>query len=162
MFSRGALGVFAVVVAEYLVFGLAADLVGGSTVIWVSLAAFVAGTLLLRRHVPAMFLGHDTAEHGLLSLAGLLLFVPGLLTGLAGLGLLLPPVRNRVRSKARQRVETLVRRGSAGSGRFNLSFADLGRRPYGDVIDVDARSNRNSPGDTVTEDTPQSAPRELD
>ena len=162
MFSRGALGVFAVVIAEYLVFGFAADLIGRSAAIWVSLAAFVAGVMLLRRHLSAMLTGTDTADHGLLALAGLLLLVPGFLTGLAGLSLLLPPVRIRLRSKVRQRVDAFVGRGSSGPGRFNLSFINMGRYANRDVIDVNVRSNHSSQGDTVTEDIPKSAPRELD
>ncbi|MCP3991507.1 MAG: FxsA family protein [Actinomycetia bacterium] len=190
MFSRGALGVLTLVIAEYLFFGFAASLVGGSVVIWASLAAFLAGSLLLRRHVPALLrgsveplsqasrsvggtrgssatgsrsgTGRGAADHGLLAAAGLLLLIPGLITGLAGMALLVPPVRYWVRSRVRDRFDALLSRGFAGIGGLNVSFPNAGPYARRDVVDVEEHHDGSAQGDAVDEDIPKSAPRELD
>ncbi len=187
MFSRSALGVLTVVIGEYLFFGFAAGLVGGSAVICARLAGFVAGLLLWRRHVPALLrdsieplsqatrsvggtpttgtrtgTGRGAADHGLLVAAGLLLVIPGLITGLAGVALLVPPVRQWVRSRIRGRFDAFLSRGFTGIGGLNVSFPNAGPYARRDVVDVEEHQDGNAQGDTVNEDMPKSAPRELD
>jgi UPF0716 protein FxsA len=161
MFSRGALAVLAVVVAEYLLFGFAAGLVGTSTVVWVSVAAAVVGVLLVRRHLRA--LAQRRPDRGLLVVAGLLLIVPGLLSGAAGLSLLVPPVRRRARAWLWSRVEAHVERLSGLPGGWSVLFTDGGRphsRRAGDVVDVEW-SEGTARGRPANEDHIQSAPPEL-
>ena len=97
MFSRAALAVFALVVAEFLVFGYAAQLIGTAAVVWLSVLAALLGFYLIRRFVAVMVAEGveplaagvpptgNPADRALIVLAGLLLVVPGLLTGAVGL-----------------------------------------------------------------------------
>lgn len=184
MFSRAALALLAVVVAEYLLFGFAADLLGTSTVVWLSVGAAVAGVLLVRRFVPAVLKGglqlpvnpaqsspveppstgpgRTVAGHALLVVAGLLLIVPGLLTGLVGTLLVLPPVRSAVRAGARHRIDSLVSRGLGAPEGLRVSFAG-GGRPFArrDIVDIDLHPDDKTRGGTAAEDSPKSAPPEL-
>lgn len=178
MFSRAALMIFALAVAEYFVFGFAAGLVGTSTVVWISVAAALLGFIMIRRSLAAMLssrvqsvqrsnrpqspppVRRSNADHGLLVLAGILLVLPGLVTGAVGAALVLPPVRALVRARVRHRIDAVVSRGLSTNG-FTVSFADgagfFGRR---DVVDVDLNPD-SSTTDTVKDDGPTTAPPEL-
>lgn len=181
MFSRAALAVFALVVAEYFVFGFAAQLVGGSLVIWISLAAALFGVFVIRRSfatvvtagveplqnaqtglAPGSGAGAKAADGALRIVGGFLLFVPGLLTGAVGVALLVPPVRALVRGRVRHWAEGLVGRGLGSPEGLNISFANGGgffaRR---DVVDVDLHTEGPSPDDSVEDDGPTTAPPEL-
>ncbi len=158
MFSRGAVVVFALVVAEIFVFGLAVGWFGVVAVLVGSLLASAVGAWIIRRQISALVVsGRDLVatdlgsmagarvgdrgrgiDRAIVALGGLLLVVPGLITGFAGLLLLLPPIRAAIGRSARVRIAQFVPVGWHGSSRV-------------DVVDVDV----------VSEDTPQSAPPEL-
>lgn len=179
MFSRAALAVFALVVAEYFVFAFAARLLGASAVVWISLAAAVVGFILVRRSFAAMVVagvqplqadtressvasGSAAAQHGLLVVAGILLVIPGLLSGAVGAALLLPPVRTLLRLRLRNRLDGLISRRLVGPDGLTVSFGNggafFGRR---DVIDVDLHAEGTSPDHSANDDDPTTAPPEL-
>ena len=149
---------FAVILAEFVVFGLVVRAVGLGTAVLISFAAAALGWFIVRRQVPKLtrdlrqnvpgFVGAAappspsqsgrTADKALLSLAGLLLIVPGVVTGLLGLLLLLPPIRALVRVHARTRVAHLVPSG------FGSPFVRT------EVVDVDLFTEDTVPNDTAT------------
>ncbi|MGF1598594.1 MAG: FxsA family protein [Acidimicrobiales bacterium] len=165
MFSRAALAVFVVVVTEIVLFGAMARVVGVIPVVVVSMAAAVVGMVLIRRNVGRLVTGGigpllegDTSasvagDRLLRALAGLLLIVPGLLTGLTGAVLLLPPVRALVGAQARRRLARFI------PSDLGLPFVPNGWSRTGsrsrfwaaDVVDVDV----------VREEPTTSAPPEL-
>jgi UPF0716 protein FxsA len=153
MISRAALAVFAWVVAEFLLFGWAISALGATPVVLGSVAAAAIGSLLLRRNVPGLVtdsIRHlaatpqspqsprtpraaDTrsiADRAVLSVAGILLIVPGLLSGVVGALLVVPPIRAvvgpRLLAPLAQFVPFGLRRPAGG-----------GRRFWPDVVDVD-------------------------
>lgn len=170
MFSRGALAAFAVILAEFVVLGLVIRAVGFLFVVLASLAAALVGTLIVRRQIPALVSsGRDfvssfgftddgtspldsdaTTDRALLIGAGVLLMLPGLLTGIIGAVLLLPPIRTLAGGFARRR---LVRFVPSGLGMPFIYGRNVQRRgsSRADVVDVDV----------VSDDTPQPAPPEL-
>ena len=175
MFSRGALAAFATIVAELLLFGFAIRAVGVLFVVLGSLLAAAVGLFLVRRQIPALLssgkafvssLGFgamggsadgdatedQAADRALLILAGLLLIVPGLLTGLLGALLLVPPVRATARGFARARFAHLV---PSGIGMPFPAYGSASTHRRGssrtDVVDVDV----------VSEDKHRPTPREL-
>jgi UPF0716 protein FxsA len=96
-------------IAELVVIVLAGDWLGAGPTLALLLAAAVAGVLILRRHGPAaarrvrdalrrgetpVAEAFDTAA---IFLAGVLLIVPGFITDLVALVLLLPPARALLR-----------------------------------------------------------------
>ncbi len=176
MFSRGALAAFAMIVAELLLFGFAVRAVGALFVVLGSILAAAVGLFLVRRQIPALLTsgkafisslgfgamgGTDAGDQAvedqatdraLLILAGLLLIVPGLLTGLLGALLLIPPVRATARGFARSRFAHLVPTG-IGMPFPAYGAASTHRRGSSrtDVVDVDV----------VSEDKHRPTPREL-
>ncbi len=155
MLSRPAVAVFAIVAIEYLAATQLAGVIGGQAVALALILLTIAGIVVFRR-AAASFVessvaaavqnsGLDrlaggrladgpvdearTADSAMMSFAGLLLIVPGLVTGLVGLLLLLPPVRALARPVVLHRIQPWIRP--------NLRF---GRGPMGfrrDVVDVD-------------------------
>lgn len=183
MFSRVALVVLAVVVVEYLLFDYAVQLLGLSTVVWLSIGAAAVGVLLVHTFLmPAVlrgglqssspsqpplarfsrWAGRTVADRALLVAAGILLILPGLLTGLMGTLLLLPPVRAAVRAQFRRWIDSLVDQGLGGPGGLIGSFT-AGERSFGrrDIVDINLHPDEKFPGDTATEDSSKSAPPEL-
>ena len=184
MFSRVALVVLAVVVVEYLLFDYAVQLLGLSAIVWLSIGAAVVGVLLVRHFVPEVLRGGlqplstaarqpsaqssaqpagcTVADHALLVVAGFLLIVPGFLTGLVAILLVLPPVRGAVRARVRHSIDSLVSRGLGAPDGLNVSFI-AGGRPFGrrDVVDVNLHPDEKVPGDNATDDGSTSAPPEL-
>lgn len=118
--------VFGCAVLEFAVFVLAGRLVGFGWVVLSLVAASLAGLLLLRREGTRAWRGfRDAAQagrppadqviDGLVGLgAGLLLTVPGLVSGVAGALLVVPPVRRRVRRGARVLAERRMSSVAAG------------------------------------------------
>ncbi len=171
MFSRGAIAAFAVILAEFVVLGLAVRAVGILFVVLASLIAAALGTLIVRRQIPALVSsGRDfvsslglsadggdsldseaATDRALLIGAGILLMLPGLLTGIVGVALLLPPIRTLAAGFARRR---LVRFVPSGLGMpFHFYGRNTQRRgsSRADVVDVDV----------VSDDMPQPTPPEL-
>lgn len=173
----------AVIALEYYLFRYTAQLVGASTVLWMSLAAAFLGLVLVRRHGLMAMLSADQdlavgsvsdqvrrpsspADHALLVAAGLALIVPGLATGALGLLLLLPPVRDIVRARLRVRFQGLADKGLTADG-IDLSFVRGGSMfTRNDIVDVDLHRNDSREGDNLNDDNlnddkPQSPPPEL-
>ncbi len=102
-------GAIALPVAEIMVWIRSAELIGVWPTILLSVAAVMIGTAILRRQGLAMLLDArarmeqgelplETAFDGLcLAAAGFLLVLPGFITDVMALPLLLPPVRRRLR-----------------------------------------------------------------
>jgi UPF0716 protein FxsA len=102
------------------------NLIGLSWAVLVLLAASIAGLILVRREGLRAWRGFRRAAatgqppgpevtDGLVGLGGaLLLAVPGLLTGAAGLLLLAPPVRRQARSRVQARAERRISSTEAG------------------------------------------------
>jgi UPF0716 protein FxsA len=120
------LALVAIAIAEIAVFVLIAWWIGIGWAALLVLAASVAGAYLLKREGVRAWRGFRDATgagrppgeqvtDGVVGLAGaLLLAVPGLLTGLVGLIVLLPPVRRLVRVRAERAVERRVSSAAAG------------------------------------------------
>ncbi|MFD4789050.1 FxsA family membrane protein [Streptomyces sp. NPDC058459] len=125
------LGIAAWLVLEIWLLVLVADAAGGLAVFLILAAGFAAGGFVVKRAGRRAFRNLDVAlrrgtapssgggGNGLLMLAGLLLMLPGMLSDVAGLLLLLPPVRHLVR----RRTEGLVNRGLRGAAPGSLGEA---------------------------------------
>lgn len=164
MFSRAALALFALLIVEFVLFGFVVRSVGAAACLGLSIMAALLGIVVLRRHVPGM-VGESlrrvmetgsaddaqVADKLLVALAGVLLIVPGFATGLAGVGLLLPPVRGIVGAPARRWLATLVP-SSFGAFPFFTAARGANRFTRPDVVDVDI----------VSPEPTRSAPNELD
>jgi UPF0716 protein FxsA len=114
------LGVLLLGAAEFLTLLGVAQLIGTPLAIIILIALSLLGGLLVRREGIRAWRRLRTARraggpagdevlYGVVGLlAALLLLVPGYLTGVAGLLLLLPPVRKLVRNRMRQATEKRV------------------------------------------------------
>lgn len=113
-------------VAEIVVFVLLARGVGLGVAVSLTLAVSLLGVVLLRREGIRAWRGFraamadgrppgDQVTDGLLGLsAGVLLAAPGLVTGVAGLLLVLPPVRSLARRGVRTLTERRISSAAAG------------------------------------------------
>ena len=97
MISRAALAVFTWVVVEILLLGWAVSVLGWSTVLLGSVAASVLGYGLARRSgsglVREAIRNRSVPNRAVLRLAGFALIVPGLVSDVVGVLLVVPPVR---------------------------------------------------------------------
>lgn len=143
---------------ELYVFVQLAGALGFGTALLAGLGATVVGVWLvkqqglgvLRRANARVARGEqptDEVVNGtLILLAGILLLLPGFITGAAGLLLLLPPVRALLRGSMRKRFAAgpIVFTGSTRIGGFGpgVGFGGpgvgLGGRARGDVLDADS------------------------
>ncbi len=142
MFSRPAVAVFGLVVAELFVLTRVSSAYGLGVVLLVLLGLSALGVAVLRRG-GAGFLAASVAtaasgdreatdaiaDRAMVALAGLLLLLPGLVTGLLGLVLLVPVVRGALRPMLAHRVQGWVP--------TTVRFGSFGPRMRGDVVDVD-------------------------
>ena len=169
--SRPAVAVFAIVAIEYLAATQLARVIGGQSVALALILLTVAGIVVFRRAAASLvessvaaavhnsgldrlagdrFAGKQidearTADRAMVSFGALLMIIPGLVTGVAGLLLLLPPVRSFARPVVLHRIQPWIR-PNLRFGRGTMGF----RR---DVVDVD-----------IVDDTdagPPSSPAEL-
>jgi UPF0716 protein FxsA len=113
MMSRAALAVLAWVVVEVLLFSWVASIVGVWNVVLVSIAASLLGAVLVRRSLPGLARGavvqrHLDDDRLVLTLAGLLLIVPGLASGAVGALLVVPPIRAAVGPRISARLAQFV------------------------------------------------------
>lgn len=111
---------------ELVVFLLLARWIGFGVAVLATVAVSLLGLLLLRREGIRAWRGFraaaaagqppgDRVTDGLLGLlAGLLLAVPGLVTGVVGLLLVLPPVRSLARRAVRAAAERRISSAAAG------------------------------------------------
>lgn len=127
-------------IAGFIVVG---KLIGVLPTLALVFAGMVAGVLLLRHHGLATLMrikaeidarrppARPLAEGALLALASLLIMVPGFLTDIVGLLLLVPFVREALWRRLRGRVT--VRAARAGAASFGGGVVDLERSEYGEA-----------------------------
>lgn len=150
---------------ELLVLVQVARLIGGWEAIGLLLLVSVCGVVLLKAQglitvgrisqaahegrVP----GRELLDGFLLVVAGLLLFVPGLVSGVVGLVLLLPPTRAAIRGMLTRRFRA-GRYGSILTGSFPGGGRFIGTFAAGGVHDVTGRDA----GEATDDDPPQIDP----
>lgn len=137
-------------IAEIAAFIVVGSQIGVLATIGLILASSVAGAMLLRfQGFGAMQRlraavergeapGREIADGAMIALAGLLLITPGFITGVLGLLLFLPPVRQLFWKLAGLRLAVVtVRRGQARDGVVDLDPDEYSREPqrYPDRID---------------------------
>ncbi|MCW7941125.1 membrane protein [Streptomyces hygroscopicus] len=146
------LGIAAWLVLEIWLLTLVAGTVGGITVFLLLVAGFVLGSVVIKRagrrafrnlteSLQARSAGSEESGtqargesgNGLTMLAGLLLMLPGLISDVAGLLLLLPPVQKTVRSSTERTIDRKLRQTPYGS--FGDAFQQARiHRPDGKIV----------------------------
>ncbi|MBF6620726.1 MAG: FxsA family protein [Patulibacter sp.] len=158
-----------------------ADLIGALPTAGLLLLSAIAGANVLRRGAPMAWrriaeasrtgerLGRQVLDGGLIVVAGLLLLVPGLVSGVLGALLLLPPVRAVVRPGLAflvlRRVSLPVIVGSRGAGwAANRARSGWGSPAPGRADDIEGHAAERG-GDVVDGTARESVvdePRRLD
>ncbi|WP_320776901.1 FxsA family membrane protein [Streptomyces sp. CRN 30] len=159
------LGVAAWLVLEIWLLTLVAGASNGFVVFLVLLAGVVLGSVIIKRAGRRAFRnlqetvrrqqnGTEPAArpnsegNGLMMLGGLLVMIPGLLSDVVGLLLLLPPVQKAVSRSAERSVERRLR--EAGPGTLGDAFRQARmHRPDGKVVQ----------GEVIHDDTPDGPPQ---
>ncbi|MFF5790082.1 FxsA family membrane protein [Streptomyces sp. NPDC012693] len=163
------LGVAAWLVLEIWLLLLVADVAGGLTVFALLVGGAVLGAAVMKRAGRRAFQNLTTTfqqaqaaaqagvmpeapdrsgsedRNGFLMLGGLLLMIPGLLSDVAGLLLLIPPVRSLLGRYADRAAERRISAASPGSLQDAFQQARM-RRPDGKVVQ----------GEVIREDAPRS------
>ncbi|GGW51184.1 membrane protein [Streptomyces lucensis JCM 4490] len=152
------LGVAAWLVLEIWLLTVVADAAGGPTVFLLLVAGLVAGSVVIKRAGRRAFQSLNEAlqrggsperggGNGLAMLGGLLLILPGLVSDVAGLLLLLPPVRKAVGRYAEGALDKRLSR--AASGGLGDAFQQVRiHRPDGKVVQGEVvREERPEPGE---------------
>lgn len=153
------LAVAAWLVLEIWLLTVVADAAGGFTVFLLLVAGFVLGAAVIKRAGRRAFqnlneaLQSGTAPSsgggsGLMMLGGLLLMLPGMISDVAGLLLLVPPVQKALGRYAERTVDRRLRRAAPGSLGDAFQQARM-HRPDGKVVQGE-----------VIRDEPADAPRE--
>ncbi|MFF3403736.1 FxsA family membrane protein [Streptomyces sp. NPDC002659] len=150
------LGIAAWVVLEVWLLTLVASAAGGLTVLAVLVGGAVLGAVVIKRAGRRAFrnltetlqqqqqgqspaasngdgTGTGTTGNGFLMLGGLLLMLPGLISDVLGLALLVPPVRTALGRYAERSLERRVRAASPGSLGDAFQQARI-HRPDGKVV----------------------------
>ncbi|MGP3684702.1 FxsA family membrane protein [Streptomyces sp. IBSNAI002] len=158
------LAVAAWLILEIWLLGLVAGAAGGLTVAALLAGGMVLGVVVIKRAGRRAFKNlTDTFQqaqqgvaptpqqpgqgNGLTMLAGLLLIMPGLLSDVAGLFLLLPPVRALIGRRAARSLERKM--ASAPAGTFGDAFQQARiHHPDGKVVQ----------GEVIREDRPEQHP----
>ncbi|NEA45142.1 FxsA family membrane protein [Streptomyces sp. SID10815] len=152
------LGLAAWLVLEIWLLSLVAGAAGGLTVFLLLLAGIVLGAVVIKRAGRRAFQNLNDAlqrgdapsarrgGNGLMMLGGLLLIIPGMLSDVAGLLLLLPPVQRAVGRLTERTVERRLR--AAAPGTLGDAFRQVRvHRPDGKVV----------AGEVIREDEPGGA-----
>ncbi|MFR9792317.1 FxsA family membrane protein [Streptomyces sp. MB22_4] len=138
------LGIAVWLVLEIWLLTLVADAAGGMTVFLLLVAGVVAGSVVIKRAGRRAFrnLGEALQRggsprrgegNGLTMLGGLLLIIPGMISDVLGLLLLLPPVQKAVSRLAENTFEKTLR--GAGPGSLGDAFQQARiHRPDGKVV----------------------------
>ncbi len=147
--------VLSLLAAEVAILVVVGPRLGASLVLLWLLGSAALGGLLLRKAAPAALAALPQAALGgarsaawqtaLVAIAGLLLVIPGFLTDVVGLALLLPPVRRRAGRALGARATALFGGGvfsPFGPGGFGFGPAP---RRSGVVIDVEANEAKRPP-----------------
>ncbi|MES4892638.1 FxsA family membrane protein [Streptomyces sp. NPDC096012] len=152
------LGVAAWLVLEIWLLSLVAGAAGALTVFLLLVAGFVAGSVVIKRAGRRAFRSLNEAlqrggsperggGNGLMMLGGLLLMIPGLVSDVAGLLLLLPPVQRAVSRHTENALEKRLRTAAPGSLGDAFQQARM-HRPDGKVVQGEViREERPGPGD---------------
>ena len=163
MFSRPALLVFGTAVVEFFVFVFLAKVFGPVLVTLSAVLLTVGGIYYLTRFVPKVLrqgfrqLLDSRGDVGLVEageqaghvVAGLLLAIPGLVTGLGGLLLLIPPIRKLVSPLFGVKVLRLLPTGPL------QVITSLTQNRRGDVIDVESADSAESASSTKRPSPPE-------
>ncbi|MGW0997370.1 FxsA family membrane protein [Streptomyces sp. NPDC002523] len=138
------LGVAAWLVLEIWLVTQVAGAAGGLTVFLLLVAGVVAGSVVIKRAGRRAFQNLNEAlqrggsparggGNGLMMLGGLLLIIPGLISDVAGLLLLLPPVQKAVGRFAERTLERTLRKAAPGTLGDAFQQARM-HRPDGKVV----------------------------
>ncbi|MFF8867097.1 FxsA family membrane protein [Streptomyces sp. NPDC015139] len=149
------LGVAVWLVLEIWLLTLVAGAAGGPTVFLLLVAGVVGGSVVIKRAGRRAFQSLNEAlqrggsperggGNGLMMLGGLLLIIPGLISDVAGLLLLAPPVQKAVSRYAEGAVEKRLRKATPGSLGDAFQQARM-HRPDGKVVQ----------GEVIREDRPE-------
>ncbi|MFF7358246.1 MULTISPECIES: FxsA family membrane protein [Streptomyces] len=152
------LGVAAWLVLEIWLLTVVAGAAGGLTVFLLLVAGAVVGSVVIKRAGRRAFQSLNEAlqrggsperggGNGLMMLGGLLLMIPGLVSDVAGLLLLLPPVQQAVSRYTQNALDKRLR--AAAPGGFGDAFQQVRiHRPDGKVVPGEViREDRTEPGD---------------
>ncbi|MER5502359.1 MULTISPECIES: FxsA family membrane protein [unclassified Streptomyces] len=169
------LAVAAWAVLEIWLFILVADAAGGITVLLLLVAGIVLGAAVVKRAGRRAFRnltetlqrvpGRPGAEaeppapsgsegNGFLMLGGLLLMVPGMISDVAGLLLLVPPVRTRLGRYAERSLERRMSAASPGSLSDAFQQARI-HRPDGKIIQGEVIHQDDAPSDARPDGSPR-------
>lgn len=102
---------------------------------WLARREGLRGWLAVRDELQGGGLPGESLVHALLILvAGIVLITPGVLTDIAGILLLVPPVRRRLIARVRDRLRAQIERGtiqvmSGSDGGFSGLYGNFGVRP---------------------------------
>ncbi|MEU0161180.1 FxsA family membrane protein [Streptomyces sp. NPDC006261] len=143
-------------VLEIWLLTVVASAAGGLTVLLLLVAGAVLGTVVIKRagrrafknltetlqqmpgqpgatEAPQVTGGKASKGNGLLMLGGLLLLIPGLISDVAGLLLLVPPIRTLISRRAERTLERRMRAASPGGLSDAFQQARM-HRPDGKVV----------------------------
>ncbi|MFB6819694.1 FxsA family membrane protein [Streptomyces sp. NPDC056347] len=161
------LAVAAWAVLEIWLLTVVADAAGGFTVLLLLAAGIVCGAAVVKRAGRRAFrnltetlqrmpgqpgaadprtAAPESRGNGFLMLGGLLLMIPGVVSDVAGLALLVPPVRTRLARYAERSLERRMR--DAGPGGFSDAFQQARiHRPDGKIVQGEViRPDGTQPG----------------
>lgn len=152
------LGLAGWLVLEIWLLTLVAGAVGGLGVFLLLAAGVVAGSVIIKRAGRRAFRNLDEAlrrggsparggGNGLTMLGGLLLMIPGVISDVVGLLLLLPPVQRAVSRRTESALERRLREAAPGTlgGAFQQARV---HRPDGKVVQGEViREDRPEPGE---------------
>lgn len=151
------LGIAAWLVLEIWLLTQVAGVAGGLTVFLLLVAGIVAGSVVIKRAGRRAFQSLNEAlqrggspagggGNGLMMLGGLLLIIPGLISDVAGLLLLLPPVQKAVSRYAEKSLDSRLRGATPGSLGDAFRQARI-HRPDGKIVQGEViREDRPEPG----------------
>ena len=153
------LGIAAWLVLEIWLLTLVAGAAGGLTVFLMLIAAFVLGAVIIQRagrrafhNLATLHLRRGAASTGgnaMMMLGGLLLMLPGMISDVLGLLLLLPPVQKRAGHLAERIIGRRLHMGPFGSLGNAFQQARMHRRDgkvvHGEVIRDDEHATDESP-----------------
>ncbi|MEU5534881.1 FxsA family membrane protein [Streptomyces sp. NPDC020362] len=152
------LGAAAWLVLEIWLLTQVAGAAGGVTVFLLLVAGLVAGSVVIKRAGRRAFQNLNEAlqrggspsgggGNGWMMLGGLLLIIPGLISDVAGLLLLLPPVQKAVSRSAESALDRRLRGAVPGSLGDAFQQARM-HRPDGKVVQGEViREDRSQPGE---------------
>ncbi|MGW5201870.1 FxsA family membrane protein [Streptomyces spiralis] len=139
------LGIAVWLVLEIWLLTVVAGAAGGFTVFLLLLAAFVCGAVVIKRAGRRAFQNLNEAlqrggapssrrgGNGLMMLGGLLLMIPGMISDVVGLLLLIPPVQRAVGRYTERTVDRRLREAAPGTLGDAFQQARI-RRPDGKVV----------------------------